>query len=112
MKRVIFVLFTAVLFVTAMAFAASAAQTFTGTITDSMCVANHAMMHISPDAKCVRQCAKTGGTVKYALFDGKSVYRLSDQLTPAEFAGQQVKVTGTLFTKTGIIQLEKIERVK
>lgn len=107
MKQLIFVLFA-----TATAFAGSAAQTFTGTITDSMCVANHAMMHVSPDAKCVRECAKAGTTVKYALFDGKNVYRLSDQLTPAEFAGQKVKVTGTLFTKTGIIHVEKIERLK
>ena len=107
MKRVIFGLFAA-----AFAFAGSASRTFTGTITDSMCVADHAMMHVSPDTKCVRECAKAGGSVKYALFDGKNVYKLSDQQTPAEFAGQKVKVTGTLFTKTGIIQVEKIERLK
>ena len=107
MKPLIFVLLAA-----ATLFADSASQTFTGTITDSMCVANHAKMHISPEAKCVRECAKAGGTVKYALFDGKNTYKLSDQLTPAEFAGQKVKVTGTLFAKTGIIQVEKIERLK
>jgi hypothetical protein len=107
MKQVIFVLFIA-----ATVLSGSASQTFTGTITDSMCVANHAMMHVSPDAKCVRECAKGGTTVKYALFDGKNVYRLSDQQTPAGFAGQQVRVTGILFTKTGIIQVEKIERLK
>ena len=107
MKPLIFVLLTTVTL-----FADSASQTFTGTITDSMCVANHAMMHVSPDAKCVRECAKAGGTVKYALFDGKNTYKLSDQQTPAEFAGQKVKVTGTLFAKTGIIQVEKIEPLK
>jgi len=106
MKQVIFVLFIA-----ATVFAGSASETFTGTITDSMCVANHAMMHVSPDAKCVRECAKAGGTVKYALYDGKNVYKLSDQVTPADFAGQKVKVTGTLFTKTGIIRVDKIERL-
>jgi hypothetical protein len=106
MKLLIFVLCAAALF------AGSASQTFTGTITDSMCVDNHAMMHVSPDAKCIRDCAKAGTAVKYALSDGTNVYKLSDQLTPAEFAGQKVKVTGTLFTKTGIIQVEKIERLK
>jgi hypothetical protein len=107
MKQVIFALCAA-----AFAYAGSASQTFIGTITDSMCGADHAMMHVSPDAKCVRECAKAGNTAKYALFDGKNVYKLSDQVTPAEFAGQKVKVTGTLFTKTGIIQVEKVERLK
>lgn len=100
MKLLSFVLFAATLF------AGSASQTFTGTITDSMCIGDHAMMHMSPDSKCVRDCAK--GTVKYVLFDGKNVYKLSDQQTPADFAARKVKVTGTLFQKTGIIQVEKI----
>ena len=101
-----------ILFATATLFAGGASQTFTGTITDSMCVANHAMMHVTPDAKCVRECARAGGGVKYALYDGKNVYRLSDQQSPAQFAAQKVKVTGTLFAKTGIIQVDKIERLK
>lgn len=75
-----------------------------------MCVANHAMMHVTPDTKCVRECIKAGGTVKYVLYDGKNSYKLSDQQKPAQFAGQKVKVTGTLFEKTGIIQVAKIER--
>jgi len=89
--------------------AGGAPQTFTGTITDSMCVANHAMMRITPAAKCVVECAKAGN-VKYVLYDGKNIYKLSDQETPARFAAQKVKVTGTLFPKTGIIQVGKIER--
>ena len=107
MKLLLFALFAA-----ATSFAASASQTFTGTITDSMCVANHATMHISPDARCVHECAKTGTPVRYVLLDGGNVYRLSDQQTPAQFAAQRVKVTGTLFTKTGIIQVEKIEHLR
>jgi hypothetical protein len=95
----------------AMSLAGGQPQTFTGTITDSMCVANHAMMHVTPDAKCVRECVKGGGTVKYVLYDGKNSYKLSDQQTPEQFAGQKVKVTGTLFAKTGIIQVERIDRV-
>jgi len=99
-----------VLFAAAMLLAGGSPQTFTGTITDSMCVADHAMMHVTPDAKCVRECVKPGTGVRYVLYDGKNAYKLSDQQTPAQFAAQKVRVTGTLFTKTGIIQVEKIER--
>lgn len=102
---------TLVLFAAATLLAGGGSQTFTGTITDSMCIANHAMMHVTPDAKCVRECTKAGGNVKYVLYDGKNIYKLSDQQTPEQFAGQKVKVTGTLFAKTGIIQVERIERV-
>ncbi len=98
-----------VLFAAAALFAGSVPQAFTGTITDSMCVGNHAMMHITPDAKCVCECVKAGSSVKYALFDGRNVYKLRDQQTPAQFAARKVRVTGRLFTKTGIIQVEKIE---
>jgi hypothetical protein len=99
------------LFAAAMSLAGGQSQTFTGTITDSMCVANHAMMHVTPDAKCVRECVKAGSSVKYVLYDGKNVYKLGDQQTPAQFAAQKVRVTGTLFPKTGIIKVDKIERL-
>jgi hypothetical protein len=91
-------------------FAGSATQSFTGVITDSMCVSNHATMHIAPDAKCVRDCVR--GSVRFVLFDGKTAYKLSDQQTPLQFAAQRVKVTGTLFPKTGVIQVTKIESQK
>jgi hypothetical protein len=106
MKKLSIVLLSAA----AMSLAGGQPQTFTGTITDSMCVADHAMMHVAPDAKCVHECVKAGNSVKYVLYDGKNVYKLSDQQTPAQFAAQKVRVTGTLFTRTGIIQVEKIER--
>ena len=41
-------------------FGAAAKQTFTGVITDTMCGANHNMMGVTPDAKCVRECVKEG----------------------------------------------------
>jgi hypothetical protein len=99
------------LFAAAMSLAGGQPQTFTGTITDSMCIANHAMMRVTPDAKCARECVKAGGSVKYVLFDGKTAYKLSDQQTPEQFAGQKVKVTGNLFVKTGIIEVQKMERL-
>jgi hypothetical protein len=69
------------------------------------------MMHVTPDANCVRECAKAGSSFKYVLYDGKNAYKLSDQQTPEQFARQKIKVTGNLFTKTGIIQVEKIESI-
>jgi hypothetical protein len=89
---------------------AASKQTFTGVITDTMCGADHKMMRISPDSKCVRECVKAGA--KYALFDGKNVYTLSDQQTPEKFAAQKVRVTGTLNVKTNVIAVESIQPVK
>src|ERR1039458_7606422 len=86
--------------------AAAASQTFTGIITDSMCGKDHAMMKVTPDSKCVTECVKHG--YKYALYDGKTAYVLSDQKTPEQFAGQKVKVTGTLNEKTKILKLDSI----
>lgn len=92
-------------------FAGGASQTFTGVITDSMCVGNHASMKIAPEAKCVRECVKSH-SVKYVLFDGNNSYKLSDQQTPEQFAAQKVRITGTLYPKTGIIDVVKIEPLK
>ena len=74
--------------------AADAPKTFTGVITDAMCGKDHKMMNVKPDTKCVTECIKMGS--KYALLDGAKVYELSDQKAPEKFAGQKVKVTGTL----------------
>ena len=49
--------------------------------------------------------------MKFALSDGTHGYKLSDQQTPAQYAGQKVKVTGTLYSKnpkTGIIEVSAI----
>lgn len=81
-------------------------QTFTGVITDSMCGKDHAMMTVAPDSKCVLECVKSGS--KYALYDGKTAYVLSDQKTPEQFAGKRVKITGTLYEKTKILKVDSI----
>ncbi len=88
-------------------------QTFTGVVTDTMCGKNHAHMGISPDANCVRECVRgSKGKFKYALWDGKVMYTLSNQELPEAFAAKDVKVTGVLYPKTGIIKVERIEPVK
>ena len=87
---------------------AAGPQTFTGVITDTMCGKDHAMMKVTPDSKCVVECIKHDKATKYALFDGKKVYVLSDQKTPEQFAGKNVKVTGMMYEKTGILKVESI----
>lgn len=88
-------------------------QTFTGTITDSMCAdAGHAQMRMGPtDAECTTACVLAHGAA-YVLYDGKAVYTLSDQKTPEEFAGQKVTVVGTLDARTRTIRVDSITAAK
>jgi len=89
-----------------LAFAAKA-KTFTGTVSDSMCGAKHAMP--GDDAACTRACVGKGS--KYALVSGDKVYTLdtSDKAALATLdkqAGAKVTVTGTekdnAITVTGV----------
>lgn len=88
--------------------ASAAPQTFSGVVTDTMCGKDHVMMNVSPDSKCVVECVKGDKNTKYALFDGKNVYVLSDQKTPEQFAGKKVTITGTLYEKTRILKVGSI----
>jgi hypothetical protein len=88
---------------------AEGSKTYVGVISDTMCAGDHAAMKVTPDAKCVKKCVRDGKTFKYALVDGSQVYKLSDQETPAQFAGRKVKVTGVLYPKTNIVKVERIE---
>ena len=88
------------------------AETFTGIITDNLCEkGDHKSMHMASDAKCVTGCVKGMGG-KYALYDGKDSYILSDQKTPEKFAAAKVTVTGTLDAKTKTIKVESIAAAK
>ena len=83
-------------------------KTFTGIITDTMCGSKpHSnMMKDKTEAECVRLCAR--GPNGYALFDGTAVMKLSDQKTPAQHAGRQVKVTGVYDEKSKTLKVESI----
>lgn len=96
------------LFAGAALVSAAAPKTFTGVITDAMCGKDHSMMGVKPDSKCVLECVKSGS--RYALIEGNNVYELSDQKAPEKFAGQRVKVTGTLNGK--VLQVESIAAAK
>jgi len=89
-------------------------QTFTGAITDDMCANKngHAAMRMGPtDEECTRACVIAHGA-SYVLYDGKNVWWLSDQQTPEKFAGQKVKVVGTLDAKTMTIKVDSIAAAK
>ena len=86
------------------------AASFSGTVTDTMCGADHKSMNMGSDEKCVTECAKMGA--KYALYDGKETYTLSDQKSAARFAAKKVTVNGTLDAKTKTIQVSSIAAAK
>ena len=64
---------------------AEAPKTFTGVIHDNRCVG----------PACATQCPVTKGP-KYTLQSGDDAWMLSDQKTPARFAGRKVIVTGSV----------------
>jgi hypothetical protein len=79
----------------------SSGKAFYGKISDDMCGLTHSMG--GSDKDCTQSCVKTGS--KYVLADEKNqkVYQLSDQQKPAPFAGEDVKVMGTLNGDTIIV---------
>jgi len=87
--------------------------TFTGVITDDMCAtAGHSQMQMGPtDADCTRACVSAHGA-RYVLYDGKDVYGLSDQRAPDAFAGQPVRIVGTLDGETRTIHVDSIAAAK
>ena len=71
---------------------AHAAQTFNGTVSDSMCEKKHMMPGKTP-AECIADCVKAGST--YVLVTGDKVYTLSGKpQSIAKFAGKHVSVQG------------------
>ena len=93
----------------------AADQTFNGEIMDSACAkaGNHDAMINSgkmKDAKsCTLGCVKGGA--KFVLYNSanKTVYQLDDQTKPADFAGDKVKVMGTLDKATKTIHVTEIK---
>jgi Protein of unknown function (DUF5818) len=97
-----------------------AVTVFQGEIADSQCAMNvhsvtrsHNEMLKSKSmggtpASCSLYCVKYMGG-DFVLSTKKDVYRLDDQAEAQKFAGQAVKVTGTLDSKTSTIHVVKIE---
>jgi hypothetical protein len=87
---------------------AAKGKTFTGTVSDSMCGAKHAMP--GAPAECTRACVSKGS--KYALVVGDKVYTLdtSDKATLDALdkeAGSKVTVTGT--EKDNVIAVSSVK---
>ena len=116
------IIFAAVLMTAAASFGKDNPVTFHGVVVDSQCAYNvhakgrsHEMMikggveGASDEKSCTLHCVKQlGGSYVLAVKD--DVYRLDDQDIPEKFAGDKVKVTGTLDVKSGTIHVVKIER--
>lgn len=93
----------------------AAPQTFAGEIMDSACASmgSHEGMMKQEGAKDAKECTLkcVAGGSKFVLFDAasKTTYQLDDQAKPKDFAGQKVKVTGTLDSSTKTISVQTIE---
>lgn len=94
-------------------------KAFVGEIWDSPCAikADHESMAgmVGVDGKdhkeCTLKCVEVGAKFVLLVDAAKKVsYELDDQKTPKDFAGEKVKVTGTLNGK--ILHVEKIEAAK
>ncbi|HXY01388.1 MAG TPA: DUF5818 domain-containing protein [Candidatus Limnocylindrales bacterium] len=98
-------------------------KTFRGEIADTQCALNvhslsksHkemiAMQHgLATNADCARFCVKERGG-KFVLQSNGKVYRLDKPEEAEPFAGQQVKILGTLDPKTNTITVRSITPVK
>jgi hypothetical protein len=95
-------------------------KTFRGEIADSQCALNvHSLSQshkemmemkaeIKTDSDCARFCVKERGG-KFMLQTKDKVYKLDAQVLAEQWAGQKVKLTGTLDPKTNTITVNKIE---
>jgi hypothetical protein len=90
------------------AFAAD--QTWSGTISDKMCGADHkAMAGKASDRDCTLACAKDG--TRYALLSGGKVYPLSGHEADLKtHAGHVVTITGDM--KGDSIRVSRVEMPK
>lgn len=83
------------------------AQTFAGVVTDTVCANHHSGVGNMPTGECVRTCVKLGRG-RYALYDGTSLYVLSDQQAAEHFAAQRVQILGTLDRATNLLTVQSI----
>jgi hypothetical protein len=96
--------------------------TFAGEIADSQCsMGVHSlnrshkemieMGHAGSTAEdCTRYCVQSRGG-RYVLLTKHDVFKLDNQEMAEKYAGQKVKLTGTLDSKTNIIQVKTMEPV-
>jgi hypothetical protein len=101
-------LFAASMVLMGVSFAAQKDATYNGEIMDSHCAAMGD--HGGKEAKtCTLGCVKGGASFVLYNSADKAIYQLDDQKKPVEFAGQKVKVTGTLDKATKTIHVTDIQ---
>src|SRR5450432_3705348 len=104
--------------------AADTVRTFRGEVSDSQCAMNvHSLTHSHQEmlkskgemggtsAQCAMHCAKQMGG-EFVLAAGKEVYHLDNQAEAERFAGQRVRISGTLDAKAKTIHVVKTESEK
>ena len=79
----------------------AAETTFVGYITDTECGPDHAPMIAkggmgTNDRECTYRCVEKGATFGFVDADRKKFFQLDDQGAPRPFAGQKVRIEGTL----------------
>jgi hypothetical protein len=99
--------FAAFIVSTASLATAATDQTWSGTISDKMCGANHqAMQSKQSDRDCTLACSRDG--TPYVLVSGGKVYQLSGHDADLKtHAGHAVAISGEL--KGGTIRVSKVE---
>ncbi len=117
MKRLIFAVAGSLMLVLLIvSFSIAQDRTFNGEIMDSACAkmgSHDGMMKSHADIKdakgCTLGCVKGGA--KFVLYDStsKTAYDLDDQQKPVQFAGQRVKVRGTVDKGTNTIHVTDIQ---
>jgi hypothetical protein len=119
-KRSAVYLMSSALLLSSMSYAGEGVRTFRGEISDSQCAMNvHSLTHSHQEmlkskglmggtsADCANRCAKQMGG-EFVLAAGKEVYHLDNQADSEKFAGQRVKISGTLDAKTKTIHVATI----
>jgi hypothetical protein len=106
MRKFVFLVFN-LLLATGISLAAPKGKekSFTGQISDEMCGLKHMMA--GGAKQCTLECVDGGSKFVLADPEHQKVYDLSDQEKPKQFAGEKVKITGTL--KGSTIEVSSIE---
>jgi hypothetical protein len=120
-KRNAVYLMSSVLSIASLSYAGETVRTFRGEISDSQCAMNvHSLTHSHQEmlkskgliggtsADCANRCAKQMGG-EFVLAAGKEVYHLDNQAEAERFAGQKVKISGTLDAKAKTIHVVTTE---
>src|SRR5580700_8945596 len=122
-KSIFYLSFFVVLVVLSPAPLAAGEEEFTGMIADSQCALNvhslsqsHKEMLASKeagttDADCVWYCVSQRGG-RFVLQNKSKIYKLDKQDIGRKFAGNKVRVTGTLDPKTNTIHVTSIELIQ